>query len=374
VQFGRRRLYVLPNSRPRRATPHRPKIAVQANPILIYREDLSEIRLSSSITEVAVGNDALARLVRQGSRAWNNWRDTATLTGTDRSRLDLSGVDLSGAKLAGANLSGLDLSSTNLSYANLSRADLSRCSLHHASLAGADLSGSNLTKVDMRAVDLTGAILNETILADLDLTTAIGLEACAHLGPSIIDHRTLVRSLGVPLFFLRSAGVPDRLIDYIPAIFGKEIQFYSCFIAYSAKDQVFAERLHADLQNSGVRCWFAPHDLPIGAKTWDAIDEAIRLRDKMLVILSNASITSNWVETEINKAFAEERERKATVLFPVRIDDAVMSTAEPWAVKLRDQRQIGDFRHWRETTDYQRAISRLVRDLTVSASIEAEGR
>jgi hypothetical protein len=40
------------------------------------------------------------------------------------------------------------------------------------------------------------------------------------------------------------------------------------------------------LQNKGVRCWFAPHDLPLGAKTWDAIDEAIRLRDKLLLILS----------------------------------------------------------------------------------------
>jgi hypothetical protein len=45
------------------------------------------------------------------------------------------------------------------------------------------------------------------------------------------------------------------------------IQYYSCFISYSSKDDAFAKRLHADLQNTGVRCWFAPHDLPIGAKT-----------------------------------------------------------------------------------------------------------
>src|SRR5512132_2608440 len=44
--------------------------------------------------------------------------------------------------------------------------------------------------------------------------------------------------------------------------------------------------LYADLQNAGVRCWFAPHDLPISAKTWDAIDAAIRIRDKLLLILS----------------------------------------------------------------------------------------
>jgi len=40
--------------------------------------------------------------------------------------------------------------------------------------------------------------------------------------------------------------------------------------------------------------------MPIGAKTWDAIDEAIRLRDKLLLILSKASIASEWVEDEVN--------------------------------------------------------------------------
>jgi TIR domain len=140
---------------------------------------------------------------------------------------------------------------------------------------------------------------------------------------------------------------------------------YSCFISYSSKDQDFAERLHADLQNKGVRCWFAPHDLPIGAKTWDAIDEAIKLRDKLLLILSQNSIASDWVEDEVNKAFAEERDRKQLVLFPVRIDDAVMETSEPWARKLRAQRNIGDFQKWKDHDAYQKGLERLLRDLKV---------
>jgi hypothetical protein len=142
---------------------------------------------------------------------------------------------------------------------------------------------------------------------------------------------------------------------------------YSCFISYSSKDQNFAERLHADLQDKGVRCWFAPHDLPIGARAWDAIDEAIRLRDKLLLILSENSIASDWVEDEVNKAFAEERKRKQLVLFPVRIDDAVMNTPEPWAGKLRDQRNIGDFRKWKDHDAYQKSLERLLRDLTVTS-------
>jgi hypothetical protein len=148
----------------------------------------------------------------------------------------------------------------------------------------------------------------------------------------------------------------------------------TCFISYSAKDKTFADRLHADLQNRGVRCWFAPHDLPIGAKTWDAIDEAIRLRDKLLLILSKASIASEWVEDEVNKAYAEERSRKETVLFPIRIDNAAMTTDEPWAVKLRDQRNIGDFRRWKKSAEYQKSLDRLLRDLETHSHLETHSR
>lgn len=63
-----------------------------------------------------------------------------------------------------------------------------------------------------------------------------------------------------------------------------------------------------------------------------------------------------------SKAFAEERRRNQLVLFPVRIDETVMRTDEPWAVKLRDQRNIGDFRRWKEHDAYQ-AFDRVLRDL-----------
>jgi len=160
-------------------------------------------------------------------------------------------------------------------------------------------------------------------------------------------------------------GLPDNFIDYLPSLLNEAIQFYSCFISYSSKDQTFAERLHADLQNKGVRCWFAPHDMRIGAKLIDALDEGIRLRDKVLLILSEAAIASDWVEGEVTRALEEERTRKNVVLFPVRIDDAVMQTSEAWARLLRGQRHIGDFTRWKEHDSYQKSFERLVRDLRV---------
>jgi hypothetical protein len=62
-------------------------------------------------------------------------------------------------------------------------------------------------------------------------------------------------------------GLPDRLIDYLPSLPQEAIQYYSCFISYSSKGDAFAQRLHADLKNTGVRCWFAPYDLTHGLVT-----------------------------------------------------------------------------------------------------------
>jgi hypothetical protein len=154
-------------------------------------------------------------------------------------------------------------------------------------------------------------------------------ETCTHKWPSTIDHRTLQKSGPLPLSFLRGVGLPDNLIDYLPSLLNQAIQHYSCFISYSTKDQHFADRLYADLQNKGVRCWFAPHDLRIGDKILDEIDAAIRLRDKIVLILSEDSINSDWVEDEVTAGFEEERKRGQIVLFPVRLDETVMNTKEP---------------------------------------------
>jgi hypothetical protein len=146
------------------------------------------------------------------------------------------------------------------------------------------------------------------------------------------------------------------LIDYLPSLKHPAIH-HSCFISYSSEDEDFAKRLYKDLLDRGVQCWFAPHDLPIGAKTWDAIDKAIELKDKLLLILSENSLASDWVEDEVSKAYAEERARSQVVLFPIRIDDAVMKTDEAWAVKLRDQRHIGIFVSGKRTTSTRRLLN-----------------
>jgi hypothetical protein len=203
-------------------------------------------------------------------------------------------------------------------------------------------------------------------LGDLDLSQCKDLESVKHLGPSSIGIDTIYRSGGkIPEVFLRGAGVPEPFIVQMKALVAamSPIEFYSCFISYSAKDHEFAERLHADLRSKNVRCWFAPEDLKIGDKLRPSFDEAIRVHDKLMVLLSENSVSSQWVEKEVETAFEKERREKRTVLFPIRLDDAVMETNEAWAADIRRTRHIGDFRAWKNHDSYKKAFERLLRDL-----------
>ena len=226
-----------------------------------------------------------------------------------------------------------------------------------------DLSRANLSAADLTRANLTEVKLYETVFSDTNLTAGQGLKTCIHNGPSTLDHRTLAKSGPLPLAFLQGCGLPESLIEYLPSLLGEPYQFYSCFISYASKDQAFAERLHADLQNKGVRCWFAPKDLPIGAKIRASIDETIRLYDKLLLVLSKTSVMSQWVEQEVETALARERQQGTTILFPVRIDNAIMDLETGWPALIRNTRNIGDFRRWKTHSVYQQVFERLLRDL-----------
>jgi len=102
---------------------------------------------------------------------------------------------------------------------------------------------------------------------------------------------------------------------------------YSCFISHSATDYKFAERLYTDLQEVGVRCWLDSKQLKVGDHWRVEIDRAVRSLDKVLLVLSEASIGSGWVKREIDVALEREARSSRTILFPIRVDDSVMGAA-----------------------------------------------
>jgi hypothetical protein len=341
----------------------------------------------------------------EGSEAWNNWVEEHPEAIVDLRNADFSHKTLSGAYLSAANLKHMNLAYARLVGVVMPRADLEFATLNAAYLPGSNLAGSDLRGADLRASDLSRvrlddanldsadlgwASLNQTILAranftrvklratvfaDNDLSTVNGLETVQHLGPSTIGIDTIYRSKGaIPESFLRGCGVPDEFIVFAKSLITSPIQFYSCFISYSTKDQDFADRLYADLQNKGVRCWFAPHDIQSGKKLHEQIDEAIRLHDKLLLILSPHSMQSEWVKTEIAKARKRELRDQRRVLFPIRL--ATFETLRDWEYydadtgkdSAREIREyfIPDFSHWKNHDSYQEAFQRLLTDLKAS--------
>jgi hypothetical protein len=319
-------------------------------------------------------------ILEQGVEKWNQWRKE-----TPDTTPELTWADLSRARLNKINLSNTDLTSADMFAAVLSEADLSGAKLSGTNLSWANLSNVNFSGAMLNAAKLNGANLNEadfshaevgyTTFGENDLRVVKGLDKIRHIGPSTIGIDTLFKSGGrIPEFFLRSCGVPEQFITYIPSLVGQAIQYYSCFISYSSRDQAFADRLYADLQSRGVRCWFAPEDMKIGDRFRIQIDESIRVHEKLLLILSENSVASDWVEKEVETAMEKERESRKPALFPVRLDDSVNAIKSGWAADVRRTRHIGDFSKWKSHDEYEKVFERLLRDLRVEASEEEKPR
>lgn len=312
--------------------------------------------------------------LRKGAEAWNEWRKT-----TDEK------PDLSHMELNGVSLDEYHLQSADFSHAQLHRVVFSRSTCADASFEGAWIIHSmfhhmNLYRATfelsrMGACYFVGCDLDETDFTDshmvsctfsgLSLRSAIGLTSIDSNQNSIgID--TFFDSGGLPESFLRSSGVPEEFIQYAASLVGKAIEYYSCFLSYSSKDDDFARRLYNDLQGKNVRTWFAPEDLKIGDRFRSRIDESIRLHDKLVLVLSANSVASDWVETEVESALEREQKEGKAVLFPIAIDDEGFTSQQSWAADIRRRRHIGDFRKWKSHDHYTNAFDRLVRDLKKS--------
>lgn len=304
------------------------------------------------------------------SSLWNVNLQEADLQATNLEEADLRGANLFKANLFSSDLRRVNFRGADLRYANLHQtylrgADLRESNLQHAIITNSTICDVNLCGANLHGVDLKKAHLGETIIGNTDLSEAKNLDSCIHDGPSTIDHRTILKSGTIHLNFLRGCGLPDQMIEYLPPV-NDEMDFYqyfSCFISYSNKDETIANKIFNDLQDNGIRCWFAPKSLRVGDKIRDNIDDAIENYDKLLIILSKNSIESQWVEDEVDSAFEKENKTNNIVLFPIMIDSAVMDTQKSWAAKIRRSRNICDLTNWGNSVGYKNSLKILIEAL-----------
>jgi uncharacterized protein YjbI with pentapeptide repeats len=335
-------------------------------------------------------------ILKQGVKAWNEWRENNYLI-----RPDLSGAVISRAVLSHVFLREADLSRAVLREAIFSRAVLREADLSDADLSGAFLSGAvlreadlsrsflsraDLREADLREADLCGAFLTNvrldlTTFANNDLGEVKGLESIHHDGPSTIGVDTLNKSAGkIPESFLRGCGLSDWQIDsaklYRPELSNEEItdtlyrihdlrahqaiQINPLFISYNHTDSPFVDEIEKFLNKKGVRFWRDIRHATSG-RLERQIDRAIRLNPTVILILSEHSVESDWVQHEARLARKLEIETKRDVLCPVALDDSWKDC--DWPERIREQimeYNVLDFSGWEDKANFRRMFSRLL--------------
>ncbi len=301
-----------------------------------------------------MANEEHLAILRQGVEAWNAWRERHQEIEPDLRFADLVNAQLDGVRLDGARLILADLANASLIGANL----------HGASFYGANLHGACFD----------GAGFGYSAMGNVDLSQCEGLGSVRHNGPSHIATSTLEQTAaglakdatqqGAIEVFYRGAGVGEHLIEYFRSRDGQPIEFYSCFISYSHTDKSFARRLYADLQAQGIRCWLDEKDLRPGEVMIDAITDAIRLRDKVLVCCSLASLTSGWVDQELAAAFEIERRERKKIIIPLDLDGFLFDGWEGGKASLVRERVAADFTGWQtDNTKFEEQFERVVKTL-----------
>lgn len=348
-----------------------------------------------------MANPQQVKLLKQSVIDLNKWRET-----TPHMPIDLKGADLMDANLDDANLSEANLRGANLTGASLVRVNFIGAYLFQANLNQANLSSAILRYAHLYEISLSGAILRRTnfcdsiprkayfgkaqidsaIFGSIDLSDAVGLDEAIHLTASVVSTDTLRLSKGkIPVKFLRGCGLSDWEIEsaklYNPDLSNEDIngilyrmyeiraqqplQISPLFISYSHADSSFVDKLEKLIDDMGIRFWRDIHHATAG-RLETQIDRAIRQNPTVVLILSQNSIKSDWVQHEVRKARELEKELGHDILCPIALDDSWQIS--PWPERVMEQVKeynILDFSLWKDDSKFKSIFGKLIDGLNL---------
>lgn len=116
------------------------------------------------------------------------------------------------------------------------------------------------------------------------------------------------------------------------------------FISYSHQDEAIVRQIAEGLGNLGHRVVFAGESITAGKSWRDTLTQSLMVADAVVVLVSEASINSQWIMAEAGAALAYSQERGKSVVIPVVIDPVnlphVLSEIQAIMVPDRDVDKI----------------------------------
>ena len=133
------------------------------------------------------------------------------------------------------------------------------------------------------------------------------------------------------------------------------------FISYSHADSAFVNILAANLVRRNAHVWVDTWELNVGDSILNKVQQAIQDSSALLVILSKASVASEWCRKELNAGLMRELDEKRVVVLPVLVDDCDIP------IFLREK-MYADFR-----TNFDRGLTSLVEGIAKVTNLD-QGR
>jgi hypothetical protein len=93
------------------------------------------------------------------------------------------------------------------------------------------------------------------------------------------------------------------------------------FISYSHADKEKVDHLAAHMVKRNAQVWVDTWELNVGDSLIHRVQEAITESDALLVVLSKASVQSEWCKKELNSGLFRELDEKRIVILPVLLED-----------------------------------------------------
>lgn len=386
----------------------------------------NEWRRTNPKLTVDLSGLSLRGLDLRGALLANGLLRGSDLTGTDLSGADLSGANLSKCKLAGTHFDGATLSWADLTfvtarltpprkerdtgprlilpettserwsrattfdgammrYCRLQGGTFRDVSFRSANLEGAFLEHATFDSANFEGAQLDTAEIGKTTFRFTNIHAAVNLATTFHTGPSAIDFDTLRNAAGrLPERFLRGVGFSELEIAFtqlydrkltdeeaISVLYHmantrehRPIQKRMIFISYAHADAAFVEHLETSLAARGFRCWRDVHDF-VSGRIEKQIDRAITLNEVVLIVLSANSVRSDWVEWEVSRARAREKEVGRDILCPIALDSTWTASnwSGPLVQQIRDYHVL-DFSMWQSPDQFEVQVERLAHGLS----------